>query len=159
MTNRLVARTLVAALTGLIALHPGPVDAASAGKAFGKAATARLWKIDRQNHAKTPAKPLAKPRTVHRYTSAANAKREARHGLAPNTHMTARAPRGRPPAAATAQHRYGLPRTPQVRETIRIEEGFPVRHNRAVGGARSYGELTSPKPLPPSAILKITPVR
>ncbi len=159
MKDRKAKRALATTLVALFALcHP--IDNYGAlGKIFSKAVMARIMKRDLEHHAVTAARPLTAPRTVHRYTSAAQASRETTGGLAPNTHMTAIARTGRPPAAATAQSRYGLPAEPQVRETIHLPEGYAVRHNRVVGGSRGLGELTSPNSLPPDAIRKVTPLR
>lgn len=159
MTHPRADRVLATALMALLALSPLTATSGGLGKLFGKAVVARIMKRDLQNHAVIAARPLTAPRTVHRYTTAAQASREMKQGLAPNSHMTAKAQVGRPPSAETAQRRYGLPAEPQVRETIRLPEGFSVRHNRVVGGSPGMGELTAPKPLPPAAISKVTTLR
>ncbi|MEW8054177.1 MAG: hypothetical protein AB2796_02585 [Candidatus Thiodiazotropha sp.] len=113
---------------------------------------ARLFARDLKNHAATMAKPLARARTVHRYTSFVRGRGEKASGLSPNTHMTVRARPGRPMSPENAQRRYGLAYRPRVRETIVLPKGFPVRHNKVVGGAPGVGELTSPKPVPATNI-------
>lgn len=158
--RRVEHRLLVCALAGLIGLGASlPAPAGTLGKSVGRAAMARIFKQDLRNHATTAAKPLVRPRTVHRYTTRAQGRREAASGLTPNTHMTVRARPGRPPSPATAQRRYGLPYPPRVRETIRLPKGFHVRHNKAVGGAPGVGELTSPRAVPPSRIQRTVPLR
>jgi len=107
----------------------------------------------------TASATLPKPRTVFRYTSAGRARTELRTGIAPRRHMTAHGGRGRPLGAARAQERFGLPRRPGVRETIRLPQGQPVRSNRALGGSAGMGELTSPRRVPPQAITRVVPLR
>jgi hypothetical protein len=104
------------------------------------------------------ARPLARPRTVFRYTSKARARTELRRGIAPGRHMTSYGGRGRPLGAVAAQRRYGLPRQPQVRETIHLPKGVPVRSAKAVGGGPGVGELTSSKRLPSGAITRVLPL-
>lgn len=106
-----------------------------------------------------PVHRLEKPRTVFRYTTRQQARRELREGLRPRTHMTARGGPGRPPSPEAAQRRYGLPRKPEVRETIRLPEGTPVRSGKALGGRPGYGELTNARPLPPEAIRRVVPLK
>lgn len=81
--------------------------------------------------------------TTFRYTSKAEAERELRAGIPTGRHFTSTGGPGRPLTARSARARYGLPRTPEVRETIRLPEGAMVRRNRAIGGARGVGEMTS----------------
>ncbi len=123
-----------------------------------KPAMGNVLKRDAARDAATAAKPLPAPRTVHRYTTAEQAAREAKHGLSPGTHMTPNAVSGRPLTSQHAQGRYGLPTSPQVRETIELPKGYPVRHNKALGGEPGRGELTSPQHLPPGAIRGIVPL-
>jgi len=99
-----------------------------------------------------PAKALTRPRSVFRYTSPAQAAREAKVGIPARSHFTSRAGPGRPLSGSAAQKRYGLPRIPLVRERITLPAGQPVRAGRAIGGSPGIGELTSPKPLPPGAV-------
>lgn len=122
-------------------------------------ALAKKLAVDRQRDAATKAVSLAKPRTVHRYTSMEQARREAQRGLAPGTHMTANARSGPPLTAESAQRRYGLPATPSARETIRLPANTPVRPNKVLGGSPGYGEITSPERIPPAAVLRVEPVR
>jgi hypothetical protein len=136
--------------------------ARSAGRAAERQAARRAVQIQRKdlwNHQHTPVRPLPAPRTVHRYVSPSQAKKETRTGIAPGSHMTARAPAGRPPNPGTAASRYGLRRTPGVRETIELPKGFPVRHNKVPGGRPGAGEITSSRRVPSSAIKKETPLR
>jgi hypothetical protein len=111
------------------------------------------------NHQHTPVRPLPAPRTVHRYASPSQAKKEIRTGIAPGSHMTARAPAGRPPNPGTAASKYGLRKAPGVRETIELPKGFPVRHNKVPGGQPGAGEMTSTSRVPPAAIKKVSPLR
>lgn len=113
---------------------------------------AEVLRRDAVRDAATPARPLTAPRTVHRYTSVEQARREAKSGLSPDTHLAPNAQTGRPLSGAHAQRRYGTPSTPGARSTIVLPKGFPVRHNKALGGEPGRGELTSPRPVPPEAI-------
>jgi hypothetical protein len=58
-----------------------------------------------------------------------------------------------------ARKRYGLPGQPEVRETIRLPKGHPVRRNKALGGGPGQEEWTSPRRVPPEAIRKVVPIR
>lgn len=160
LASRCRRAMLVALISGVLSAgHPGDTLAGGMGKSLASATAKRLLKQDLRNHASAPVKRLSTPRTVHRYTSRTRAKQEAAKGLRPNTHMTGRARPGRPPSPESARRRYGLPRTPQVRETIRLPRGFPVRENPVAGGARSAREVTSPWRVPPKAIQRMTPLR
>lgn len=101
------------------------------------------------------ARPLSRQRTVFRYTSKAQASSELRRGILPGRHTTAHGGPGRPIGAAAAQKRYGLLGRPQVRETIRLPKGQPVRTAKALGGRPGVGELTSTKRLSPTAITNL----
>lgn len=172
-------RAAVAALLGAFVVVgggvlPPPAEAGGFGKALfsralkggvkGQAArsakpvTQQMLKREAARDAATAAKPLAAPRTVHRYTTAERAAQEAKHGLKPGTHMAPNARSGRPLTADNARDRYGLPTRPEVRETIVLPKGHPVRHNRALYGQPGWGELTSPKALPPDAVRRVVPL-
>lgn len=155
-------RAMTTVLLGVL-LMSDCLYGASAGRAVARAAgrrlaRARILKLDAMRH-RVPAKPLAQPRTVHRYTTQGMAQQELRKGIAPGRHMTAAAPRGRPMSAQAAKERFGLLRKPTARETIQLPKGFPVRHSHATNAARGVRELTSPKRVPPEAIRKVTPLR
>lgn len=152
-------RLLICTLAGLIGFGSSiPVEAGGLGKSVGRAAMARVFKRDLKHHAATAVKPLTRSRMVHRYTTRVRGQREVTSGLAPNTHMTVRARPGRPLSPGTAQRRYGLASPPNVRETIQLPKGFPVRHNKVVGGAPGVGEITSPRAIPPSSIRRTVPL-
>jgi len=89
------------------------------------------------------------------YTTEARAAREVQQGVKPGTHMTPNAPVGRPLTPGHAQQRYGLENKPEVRMTIDLAKGLPVRPNKALAGAAGRGELTSPQALPPQAIRRV----
>lgn len=101
---------------------------------------------------------LKKQRTVFRYTTWSKAQLEARKGLAPGTHMTAKGGPGRSLSPETAKRRYGLPRKPTARETIHLEAGIPIRSGKVLGGQPGYGEITAAKRIPPEAIRRIVPL-
>jgi hypothetical protein len=119
----------------------------------------QIQRKDAWNHLHTPVRPLPAPRTVYRYTSPVQARRELHTGIAPSRHMTARAPAGRPPSPATAAKQYGLRKLPSVREKVQLPKGFPVRHDKVPGGRPGIGEITSRRRVPPSAIKRITPLQ
>ncbi len=166
-----IGKTILAGLLLIAtAMLPVPVEGGRLGKAVARGAARSAAKALRRAPAQIlrrdflrdrliRARPLPRPKTVFRYTSKARAQGERRRGLPPGTHMTGRGGPGRPLSAWQAQRRYGLPRRPQVRETIRLPQGQPVRSAKALGGRPGVGELTSPKPLPPTAIRKVVPLR
>jgi hypothetical protein len=129
---------------------------ALAGKSAGKAGA--LVQRDRIRDAATAARPLPRDRSALRYTTRERARQEIQHGIPAGRHM-APSHRGRPPGAAEAQKRFGLPDRPEVREVVRLPKGFPVRSNKALGGRPGAPEWTSPRPVPPEAIKKVVPLR
>lgn len=98
---------------------------------------------------------INRPVTLFRYTTRERAREELKKGLAPGTHMTAPGGPGRPLSSATARRRYGLPRNPQVRETIRLPAGTPVRSARVLGGKPGYGETVAVQRLHPKVIRRV----
>jgi len=157
------AAVLAAAILPLAGLAEGAglKGAITRGAARGakKAIPKSIQKsLDSVRDGATKPRPLPKDRSVHRYTTKERAKEEVKKGIAPGSHMTPRARPGRPPSPDSAQRRYGLPRKPEVRETISLPKGTPVRPNKALGGAPGEGELTSPRRVPPGAIKKVAPL-
>jgi len=142
-------------LTLALLMGAMPAGAAPAGKQLLRDLLRRDLLRDRA----LPVRKLKEPRTVHRYTTRDRALRETQKGLPAGTHATARARRGRPPSAKTAQRTYGLPKPPEVRETIRLPEGTPVRQGKALGGRPGVGEIVLAQPVPPEAIRKVTVIR
>ncbi len=141
----------------LLVCAAGTNPAAAGGKKdLARAATARLLQRDATRDATTAVRPLAESRKVWRYTTEAQARREARKGIEAGRHFTSGVTAGRPPNPAIARKQYGLPRDPDVRMTVRIEEGHAVRKNMALGGQRGRAEITTAEPLPPDAIRGIT---
>jgi len=154
-------KLLVVLLLGFV-LVPEFVCGAPLGRAVARAASRRLsraqvLRLDALRH-RVPVRPLAQPRTVHRYTSWTRAQWELHHGIAPGSHMTAVARRGRPMSAQRAKQYYGLLRKPSARETIQLPKGFPVRHSHATNAERGVRELTSPKRGPSQTIKKVVSV-
>lgn len=142
---------------GFGAMPALPADAGGLHRAWSRA-TATLLKRDAIRDAATAAKPLARPRTVWRYTSKAQAERELQRGVPAGRHLTAGTTTGRLPSPERAQGRYGLPARPEVRETVQLPAGQPVRSTRALGGEPGVGEITSTRRLPPGAIQKVQPL-
>lgn len=116
---------------------------------------AQVMERDHSRDAATAAKPSAKERTVQRYAQWAKARQEAKAGIPPGSHMTPDVRPGRPLTAKSAMRKYGLPKQPDARETIVIPKGTLLRTNKALGGRPGAGELTSPKTIPPSAIVRV----
>ncbi|MDI6755835.1 MAG: hypothetical protein QME78_15745 [Thermodesulfobacteriota bacterium] len=151
-------------------LFPMQAEGGAAGKAAARAMKSHSLKAghkvnpeilrrDLMRDKATKVRALAAERRVFRYTTKDRARQELRKGIAPQSHMTSRAVRGRPLSPEMAQKKYGLPQHPQVRETIRLPKGQPVRTNKSLGGAPGVGEITSPKQIPPKAIEKVIPLR
>jgi len=107
----------------------------------------------------TTARRLSREATAFRYTSKAEARRELRSGIRAGSHFTSKAGPGRPLGASSARARYGLPRIPEVRETVRLQKGAMIKRNRAIGGARGVGEITSTGKTNRTAIRKVLPLK
>ena len=149
-------------MASLEASAVGKAAARGAAKSVSKAVNkglAQKLRRDLVRDRKTPARLLQRDRQVFRYTTKAQARREIRSGLRPGTHMTSRATAGRPLSSSSAQRRYGVPKRPQVRETIHLQKGVPVRSNRVVAGKPGIGETTSPKRIPAKSIQKIVSLK
>ncbi|MCC6472669.1 MAG: hypothetical protein IT514_02895 [Burkholderiales bacterium] len=139
------------------------VAAKAAAKRMAKASVKRDWASirakDRVAHDRATVKANPQERLVERYTTREQAARELRHGIGRDTHMTTGIRRGRSLSAEGAAQRYGLERAPEVKETIRIPKGHPVRSGVKVqAGKPGVAEITSPIPLPPGTIVKVAPV-
>lgn len=119
---------------------------------------ARILRRDFFRDRATRVRPLARTRTVFRYTTKGQARQELRRGIRPGSHLTSRALAGRPSSPGLAQRRYGLPRQPQVRETVRLPKSHPTRFNKVLGGRPGTGEITSTRPLSPKTIQKVLPL-
>ena len=132
--------------------------AGSKARVVSQAIAKKLLARDLERDAITTAKALPASRTVQRFTTLQQAKREARLGLPPGTHMTPGLRRGRPLSGDGAARRYGLLRQPTARETIVLPKGTPLRVNKALGGKAGVGELTSPRRVPSAAIVRIDKV-
>jgi hypothetical protein len=160
--GRILGRTaLKRALGGGAARGEAAAAAATRRTAsqLGKQPADYVLRVDRARDAATPAAALGRERVVQRYTSAAQAEKEAASGIAPGSHMTSRSARGRPLSAEGAQGKYGLMEPPEKVLTVRVPGNQPVRLNKALGGRPGVGELTSPEALPPSAVVAVKPVQ
>jgi hypothetical protein len=162
--NGIVAGLLILA-TGLLPLTAEAGLGRAVARGAWRSSTRKLWgrsagqvlRRDLVRDRAIKARPLSRPRTVFRYTSKAQARTELRRGILPGRHMTSNGGSGRPLSGVAAQQRYGLPRRPQVRETIRMPKGQPIRSAKALGGRPGVGELTSPKRLSPGGITNVVP--
>jgi len=153
MNTRLLVRFSLIMMLATVAL---PVDACCK-KQVAKAVVVKLLARDaaRDAASATKAKAVAHSTTVWRYTTVAQARRELQTGIRPGSHFTPGVTPGRLPRPATAQRQYGLPQTPQVRMTVRIDKGRLVLRNKALGGEPGRGELVSPGRIPPDAIQRV----
>jgi hypothetical protein len=149
----------VAALFTLVSAFAEARSDKSSGHMSGSRNWGEIHARDRASHKAAVVKPLARERVVERYTSASRAASEQRKGIAPGSHTTSTLHRGRALTSEKATHRYGLKRDPEVKETIRIPAGQPVRITKVIGGKPGYGEITSTRPISPKNIMKVTPVR
>lgn len=162
--------TIFAWLVCAVVALPSAVEAGGIAKAAARGATrsvATAWRgtttktlrRDLLRDRATRVRPLVRNRTVFRYTTKAQARQELRRGIRPGSHMTARAIAGRPLGPGQTQRRYGLPQKPEVRETISLRRGIPVRPNRVIGGTAGVGELTATEHVSSKAIKKVIPLR
>lgn len=142
-----------------LALTAPEAEAGQASRRITTRAWRRLFAHDAARDAATKAAPLAKPKNVWRYTSNTEARNAAKKGLPAGRHMTSGVTPGRAPGADIARRRYGLQQKPEVRMTIQLPASQPVRSNKVLGGGRGVGEITSSRPLPPSAIRRVVPLR
>lgn len=133
-------------------------EAGQASRRITSRAWRRLFARDAARDAATKTAPLVKPKNVWRYTSNTEASKAAKSGLPAGRHMTSGVTPGRAPGADATRRRYGLQQKPDVRMTIQLPAGQPLRSNKVLGGARGVGEITSSKALPPSAIRRVVPL-
>jgi hypothetical protein len=153
-----LARTAARRAAGGFAKRAATRAVSRAPRAITRAETHHILKLDALTH-RAPAKSLAQPLTVQRYTTARRAASEIKGGIPPGRHMTASARPGPPMRPQVAQQRYGiLGQAPEARETIRLPKGFPVRSGKAHHGMPGVGEKTSPQRVPPKYI-SVTPLR
>lgn len=160
---------VIAALIAVVLVAPVAADAGGFGRGLGRGLTPgpsgkgkpfqghSLLRRDVMRDRATPARPLPRPRTAERYTTREQARRELHRGIPPGRHMAPAHP-GRPLSPEHAQKKYGLPRTPQVRESVRLPAGQPVRPNKTLGGAPGVGEWTSPRRVPPRSVTRVSPL-
>ena len=151
-----IYKTRMVEIVVMVACMASALPVAAGGKQdIARAAVARALERDAARDAATVARPLAESKKVWRYTTETQARQEAKQGIEAGRHFTPNVTRGRPPNAATAREQYGLPADPDVRMTVRLEEGRAMKSNKAINGQRGRGEITNAEPLPPEAILNI----
>ena len=152
--GRAVARSVARRAAGRVASR----SASSLPRAVTRQEARRILRLDALAH-RVPAKPLARPLTVQRYTTARRAASELKHGIPPGRHMTASARRGPPMSPQAAQRRFGiLGKPPEVREKVHLPAGFPVRSGKVHHGMPGVGEKSSPRRVPPKYV-SVTPLR
>lgn len=151
-------KIILMVLIGWLGITASDSDAGIFDKVVRKEAMRRILQRDVARDAATRAIPSATEKKVWRYTSKARAKQEASRGIAAGKHMTSGVYSGRSPSPQTAQKRYGLPKPPEVRETVVIKKGTPVRRNKAIGGNPGMGEVTSQRKLPANSVKGVTPL-
>lgn len=145
-------------LSLLLTAGCGRVGRSTARRVVRNESSRALLRRDLLRDRATPTRSLRADRTVFRYTTRAQAEREIRSGIGRGRHFTSRANPGRPLAPASAQARYGLPRQPEVRMTVRLPRGTNVRRNRALGGAPGIGEVTTMRRTSPQNIRRLVPL-
>jgi hypothetical protein len=159
----------VVCLTVALASVVPSLGCGAGGKAAGRAisrrgarsverALPRILARDAERDAASAARTLSRSRSFQRYVTGGRLRQELRSGIAPGRHM-APARIGRPLSGLSAQRRYGLPKAPRYRETVRLPRGFPMKLNRAIGGQPSFGEAISPRRIPLQSIQKVVPLR
>jgi hypothetical protein len=154
--NRHLIRIIAVAVLGV--LVSAEADAGGTAKRLAERTWSRIFARDAARDAALPVRPLREPRRVWRYSDRAGAARATSGGLPPGSHMTTGTTPGRLPSPARAQERYGLARPPEVRMTIDLPRGHPVRQGKAIGGSPGVGEITSPARIPPGSIVKVDPL-
>gem|GEM_PF-5648137 len=115
-------KIILMVLIGWLGITASDSDAGIFDKVVRKEAMRRILQRDVARDAATRAIPSATEKKVWRYTSKARAKQEASRGIAAGKHMTSGVYSGRSPSPQTAQKRYGLPKPPEVRETVVIKK-------------------------------------
>jgi Ni/Co efflux regulator RcnB len=155
-------RILVPLLMVASAASAGPATSSQAKSATAlssRKSYSEIRRKDQSRDARSHAKPLPKGRTVYRYTTKKRAGQESSKGIPAGAHMTSRGVAGRPASAGQAQREYGLPRKPEVRETVRLPQGQPSRLNKVYGGKVGEGELTSTRRVPSKSVQKVVPLK
>jgi hypothetical protein len=175
MTRRHVMLSALVAVLLARAIYAGPLSRAVSGRAasrligrFWRAArssessvVARISARDRARDAKVAVRALERPRNVRRYTTVEVVKKYPRRGFGSGAHFTAKTSPGRLLPAERAASRYGLPKAPEARVKIGLPVGAKIKSGKVVGGhsARYEGVKTYRSPLPPGAVLSVTPVK
>lgn len=134
---------------------PLSVEAKGLGGVVGKAAIGRLLTREAARDAATPAVAAAHGHQLMRYTTRVQARADAKAGLESGRHLTGATEGKVPLSAQAAQKHYGIPVAPQVREVWSVPKGWPERLNKVWRGDRDAMEITSPKPLPPSRLVRV----
>jgi hypothetical protein len=158
MGHRINRRLFIAGLLLATLFDARPANAKRTAETITRTLLSRLLRRDAARDRVLAARPIQRDRHVWRYTSRSQAEREAQNGIASRSHLTSGVRPGRPPTPRTAQRRYGLPEPPEVRETVVIPKGHPVKVGKALGGTPGTGEVTSPISLPKEGITKVTPL-
>jgi hypothetical protein len=163
MLTTLISRQCVGVvlLASVVATGCGRVGGRVARSAASQTAArvGTLFARDAVRDRSTRAVSLAADRRVFRYTTAMNRRLEVRQGFHAGTHFTSRATAGRPPSAATASARLGLPMPPSRRLSVTLPKGTPVRFNKALGGSRGVGEIAIARRLAPNTIKRSVRIR
>ncbi len=153
-------RDIARAAAGRMLQRDAARDASVAARAAAAREARQILRADRARDAASRAKPLSRERVVRRYTTAAQAEKEAASGVPAGNHMTASAGPGRPLSAEGATKKYGLAKEPERVMTIRIPQHQRVRFNKTLGGRRAgVGEITSTQKIPPAAVISVKPVQ
>lgn len=159
---RVCLSIVLAASVILVAASPVEAGHVRLGSAALKAAAvrsranaAKIAVRDRLAHLRSRVTTLPKARLVQRYVSSSRLAQAVRNSLRSGRHFTSRAAAGRPLSPSRAAVRYGLPRDPSHRLTVRLPAGTPVRFAKTNGGARGIGEITTARPLPKDVVSRV----
>jgi hypothetical protein len=138
--------------------YGGAYAGGKSAKVLADSVMRRIFFRDAARDALLPMTRIAKPRRVWRYTDKEGAKKALTKGLPKGVHTSVGISRGRALTSENARKRFGLAKRPDVRMTIELPGGHPVRRGKVIGGAPGVGEFTLGKPISPSAIKGMSPV-
>jgi hypothetical protein len=172
MTTRRVIRVLAMCLVlSSQAVPPQVAEAGPVGRRIARTAVgSKLLKqsaatpaarrglaaaFDRLRDRATPARPLPKARTVFRYMTRKEAKDVSRMGITSGRHFTTSAGPGRPLGGAQARRRFGLPASPSIRATAKLDAGTMVKHNKVLAGRPGQGELVVVDRVPAASVRRV----
>ena len=134
--------------------------AAGLAKSVAKAAIHRsMFAREAARDRATQAVALSKSKLVPRYTTKSQLQTDRKHGLAAGKHLVGPGEKKNLLTPRSAQQRFGLPRTPEVRQTWYLPKGTLVRPNKVWFGHPKASEITLVNPLPPKNLVRVEPLQ